>query len=125
VQRQLGEQNRWNALRRSSTYVSRSLIALHEMRSQSEVAYDGFGGILDEQICACALSGGALRVLLQPDVEGVVPALEFAQDVSGGKRLDSVARAGLIRLRRFALVAARASLGAFSGWSRDPTNWSK
>ena len=125
LKRKLGEKDRRNALRRATAHSSRNLVSLDEMRSERKVADNSARRLLDQQICASALACGVVGMLPQPGSEGIVPAIERVQVVLGGKRLDAVAHVRLIRLRRSAFVAARASLGASSGCSRDTRSWSK
>lgn len=122
IKGQLGKEDRGDALRRPAANTSRSVITLHQMRGKGEVADDSASSFLYEQIGASPLPCRIPGVLPQPDGEGVVPTIEGIQFVLVGKRLDAVAHVGLIRLRRSTFLAARASLRASSGSSRDATS---
>lgn len=100
-------------------------LSLDKIRGYRKVAGDGAVGYLNEQICTRALACGIACVVLQPFGEGIVPAIEGVGIVAGCKRVDPIAHADLIRLRRATSAAALASLGASSGSSRDATSWSK
>ena len=82
------------------------LAALHPAQGdegRGRSSRHGGCSVLDEQIRASSMSSGALGVLAQPAVgEGVVAIVQSMKIALSGKRLDVVAHAGLIRLRRLA-----------------------
>jgi len=100
IERQLGEKDCGDALRRPAPDTRGRVTPLKEMRGEGKVADNGASSFLDEQIRAGSLPSRAPRVLAQPAVEGVVPTVESMKIVPSGKRLDAVAHVGLIRLRR-------------------------
>ena len=74
IQRELCQQNGRDLARRAPADTRGEPIALHEMRRDREVTHERARLRIDKYVGPRSLTGGALRVLLEPIVERRLPA---------------------------------------------------
>lgn len=119
VERELGEQDRGYPRRRAASDSSRCLLRGEEVRRDREVSADRFGLRVDQEVGARALAVGVAGMSQEPLVQRRLAGVERVEVVVGGERLEAVSHAAAMRLRRLAVLAARARRGASSGSSSE------
>ena len=127
VDRELRQQNRWDAARRTAAKPGRYLVTIHVMRRHREVSDDSFHisrSTIDKNEHPCAMTRSVTSGTAQPITEFVVPAIEEF-DIMRVERFEIERHLAVIRPERRARRAARAKPGAGERRSRAASNESK
>lgn len=90
IERELGEQDRWDLPRSTATDPSWHLFPLDHVRGDREVSDHPAGPLIEEYVGPRALTGRVAGVSFEPLAELVVPAVERLEIVIVVKRLDTV-----------------------------------